>query len=549
VTRVIAPTSPHRTRFLARAAIVFAVALLPMMLAISADYGATFDEPLQQYRGENILNYYLGRVDNLTFEEDGSHLYGAPLDVLAVAVQRIMPADPYVIRHALNASVGWLGIACTGLLAYRLFGPGTALLSMVLLTTMPRYLGHAMNNPKDIPFATLAVAFLYLLFRLPARYPFFSWRSAAAMTAVLALALNVRPAALLFLVYAAALLGFRLLEQRPESAAPALKTAAWLAVITFVTLCLGSLFWPWALERPVLGPILAMAQVSRFGWVGTILFNGRDLDALQPVWDYVPRWLLITTPLVTLLGLALSLPLLRDVSSRQRQTLALWATVAFPIVYVIGVRAILYDEIRHLLFIQPSIAVLAAAGWTYALGRVNLAVRSTAAVGLCILLVPPIVFEIREHPNQVVYFNELVGGPRGAFGRYEMDYWGNCLLQALGDLESRASADGVRLHVAGWPGHLITPDARRFPHLDISERAENRHQLDLLLIRGTRALVADLAARPDIVVRVATTDGALLCAVLPGPAYKTLDTASQAKLATAPKRTAAVIGATADPLR
>ena len=49
-----------------------------------------------------------------------------------------------------------------------------------------------------------------------------------------------------------------------------------------------------------------------------VLFNGRDIDAINPVWDYVPRWTLITMPLVLLVGMAFSLVLVRiDTSAGQ----------------------------------------------------------------------------------------------------------------------------------------------------------------------------------------------------------------------------------------
>jgi hypothetical protein len=36
----------------------------------------------------------------------------------------------------------------------------------------------------------------------------------------------------------------------------------------------------------------------------------------------------------------------------------------------------------------------------------------------------PLVFQARNHPNQIVYFSPLMGGPKSAFARYDMDYWG-----------------------------------------------------------------------------------------------------------------------------
>ena len=69
------------------------------------------------------------------------------------------------------------------------------------------------------------------------------------------------------------------------------------------------------------------------------------------------------------------------------------------------------------------------------------------AAGLASVL----IFDIRFHPNQGVYFNFLVGGPRGAFTRYDMDYWGNCVLQAVEWAVDTARASGTVVTISGQP--------------------------------------------------------------------------------------------------
>jgi hypothetical protein len=497
---------------------LFPLLLLPLMLAASHDFGATWDEELQQRRGEQILDYYTGYAPELAGSEDGSHLYGAGFDVLAVGLQRVFRGDIYIVRHRLNAFVGWLGVVFCGLIAWRLFGPGTALLAMILLTVTPRYFGHSMNNPKDIPFATLSAAILYVVCGLPGQYPFFRVSNASVLALVSAMALNVRPGALLFLVYVAVLVVHRLQKHGDLHFRPAVVTAAWMAGITLATLAAGSLFWPWALERPLVGPISALREASSFGWPGYMLYDGHDVLAHRTPWHYVPRWMLYTTPLVTLIGVTLSVSLLRATSRSQGATVALWAVVLFPIVYVVGVHAVMYDGIRHLLFVYPPLAVLAAAGWMTAIRARSAAQRAAAWVVLVPVLFAPVAFIVREHPNQVVYFNEIAGGPAALYGRYEMDYWGNCLLQALGQADSLAPLGANPVKVSGWPLHLIRADASRYPRIEITERGAAQHSMEIVLSRGSRAAVTALASRPDLLAAVMTTDGALLCAVLPGPA-------------------------------
>ena len=34
---------------------------------------------------------------------------------------------------------------------------------------------------------------------------------------------------------------------------------------------------------------------------------------------------------------------------------------------------------------------------------------------------------VRLHPHQYVYFNSIIGGPAGAQGKYEVEYWATSL--------------------------------------------------------------------------------------------------------------------------
>ncbi|HXH07464.1 MAG TPA: hypothetical protein VNI83_12860, partial [Vicinamibacterales bacterium] len=195
----------------------------------------------------------------------------------------------------------------------------------------------------------------------------------------------------------------------------------------------------------------------------------------------------------------------------------LWAFVLVPLGLAIARRATLYDEIRHLFFIVPPLAVIAAAGWTAAVARVRGGLRAALVAALALGLAEPVVFQVRNHPNQIAYFNAAAGGPRGAFGRFEMDYWGNCVLQAVAWAAARARDEGRPLGVSGNPWHLVQADAGRFPSLYFRLPYRGGYHLDIRLLRGPRDAVLEMARRPDVLHRVTTADGAPLCVVLPGP--------------------------------
>ncbi len=502
---------------------VFAVLLLPFMLWVSADFGVTVDEWHRQTYGEAIWRFYAGEVTPEAVPADNSRLYGGLFDVSAVALQRVLPLDPYVVRHGLNATVGWLGVVFCGALAARLAGRGVGLLAMVLLVLLPRYLGHAMNNPKDLPFATLSTAALFVMAGIPARYPFLTWPRVIGLALAIGLALSVRPGGLLLIGYAGCVLAIQVLRSRDFDGRRLRVTVSLFAVTVLLALTVPLPFWPWLQTRPYVGLPEALAEVSNFDFRGHVLFDSRELLATLVPWTYVPVWLLYTTPLVTLTGLLLSLWRVLRRSALRVAILGLWASALFPVVYVIAMHSTLYNGIRHLLFIQPPLIVLASLGWWSALRARRWPIAATAAVALAVGLAEPALFCLRNHPNEVVYFNPLLGGPRGAFGRFDLDYWGNCIYQAQQRAAHLAREARMPVLVSGrrWP--LMRLNDPRTPGVVVVPLREQRHHLEIVQLGRSRAYVIETALRRDILARVETADGALLCAVVPGPAWAELE--------------------------
>ena len=229
-------------------------------------------------------------------------------------------------------------------------GPPHGLLALVLLAASPVYMAHAMNNPKDIPFATAATALLLALTRVRASTPFLSWRLVLVLALIIGASLNVRPGGLLFVGYLAVLVLFRILSTGPLRPSVLVAIELRLAAVVVGAVAIGWVAWPWAYANPLVAPFKALAELGHFGWGGTVLFDGRTYAGTSlPRW-YVPQWFWLVLSPVVLVGLALSLLRLRELEIRG-QVIAMWAAVLFPIVYVIGTHATLYDGIRHLLFV------------------------------------------------------------------------------------------------------------------------------------------------------------------------------------------------------
>jgi hypothetical protein len=386
----------------------------------------------------------------------------------------------------------------------------------VLLTSAPRYLGDASNNAKDVPFAALWTTALFHLAGVEARPPYLRLSALAAFTLCAAAALDVRAGGLLLVVYLGVALLVAVLRDRDRSPAALGSLAARGLAACLAVLLLGTLFWPWAFERPLLGPFLALSRFSAFFWNGTVLFAGRVIRAKALPWEYVPTWLVISTPPVLLAGAVLSWLRLRGA---RWPLLALWGAALFPVAYVILRHATLYNGVRHLLFIVPTLAVLAAAGWSGALSRTTGTARAAVAALLALGLLEPLAFCLRNHPNEIVYFNGFVGGPRGAFGRYDLDYWGNCVLQEVQWADRLARRSGVPLVVSGQPPHVVQIDAGRYPSLGSAGPEEGRHHLEIAPVWGSGDAAWRAARGAAVLHWTSTSDGALLCVTTRGPRF------------------------------
>jgi len=507
--------------------VAIAASLLPVMVLASFDFGVSWDEGDRHRNGVRVWEFVRGLRSRSSFAETGGHVYPGLFDAICAALESWVPANRYVLRHVVNATFGWVGIVYCGRLAARLFGPWSGVLAAVLLALSPRYFAGSMNNPKDLPFAAMSVVALYYISTVSARWPYISASTAIKIALSLALALNIRVGALLYLGYFGVLMAALVVLERCTSWRRVADTAARVLGVAVAMLLLGTVFWPWAGGAPLTRPFQALVGAGNYPWDGLVLFNGDEYSARELPWHYAPWWFVISTPPVVLAGAALSAVF---VSSRTDALcrIGLWAVVVFPVAAAIVMGSTLYDGNRHLMFIYPVLVVLAVAGWTGVLLRSRQRwLRQSAALGLAVGLASLLIFDVRFHPNQGVYFNSLVGGPRGAFKRYDMDYWGNCMLQAVGWAAEVARSYGTTItlsgiNLSGNPRHLVEFNAERFPEVDYSQPTDNRHHMEVRLARGPIPFLRQLATQPAL-HRVRTPDGVVLCTVTPGPAFGELE--------------------------
>jgi hypothetical protein len=213
------------------------------------------------------------------------------------------------------------------------------------------------------------------------------------------------------------------------------KIIFFLSLFTFFFL---HLTHPYLLQHPVIGFFNIVKTSGSFPFTAANLFGGQYIMSNQLPWDYIPRLMAITTPLSTLglfiignfylLFLIFSKKTTNDLKMKYGYLLSLFY---IPIIAVIVIRPSLYDSWRHFLFLTIPLIIIAVFG-AYAISRLKNNLVKVILFGLIIINLSQTALEMKAlHPYQYVYYNSLVGGLRGANGKYETDYWGAANREAV----------------------------------------------------------------------------------------------------------------------
>jgi hypothetical protein len=421
----------------------FALRLLPFILLplLSLNSGISGDEPVHYAHAAKVVDYFQSDgKDTAALHTPVTNLkyYGQSFDNLSYRInQLIKPANPYRVRHLLNSLAGALTILFAALLAIEFGGYAAGNLTILFLLLSPVFLGHAFNNLKDIPFALGYVMAIYFLVLFMRRLPRIRLRYLVGIAAGAGLAFSVRAGALFLFPVIVLFVTAQAWITQPRRKKIRLRFWLVLSFMILFTLALtwfiGLTDWPWGRLDPIGNPIRSLSLMTKYTVSIRQLFDGSLIWSESLPWFYAPKYLLITTPSIILAGFLLTCILSR---SFPFSFLLLPFSFLFPLLWVLFRDSNLYGGIRHLLFIYPLLAVIAAIGWNTVLIRVKK--QSVRWIFILIIsggLVHPLIHIIRNHPVEYVYFNEISGGMANAFGKYETDYYYHSLGPAYEWLE------------------------------------------------------------------------------------------------------------------
>ena len=430
------------------------LALVGVVCVTFRDYGITHDEFVQHTYGELLWNFYLsGFQDRHVFDYIDLFRYGGLFDLVATALAPHLPFDHYETRHLLSALSGILGIAGTGCVAARLAGARAGCIATVMLALTASYYGSMFNNTKDIPFAAGMIWTLYYAIRLIDDLPRPRWSSVFAFGTAFGLTIGVRVGVMMIPAYLVAGMAIWAWGDARQMGATAARRTIWVALIrlmpgALLAYAIMAVCWPWGVLEP-LNPLRALAFFSHHPAVIPSQIFGIHATSAHTLWYYIPGYLLVKLPELTLIAFALGLVVIgqraiRAPNGLRAQLLVLIMAAVVPLVLFVVFHPTVFNGLRHFFFVVPPITVVAALAldevWKRASQRGRLWTAGLAVV-LALVWSGQVRVIVALHPDQYVYYNSIVGGAAGAQDRFEMDYWSNSIREAALKLTDRVRAE------------------------------------------------------------------------------------------------------------
>jgi tetratricopeptide (TPR) repeat protein len=414
--------------------IVLAGLMLAAMLLISRDAGISGDEEVHYKHSEMVYNYFsTWGKDKSALDTPKTHLqyYGQAFDNLVTFGSHWFKIeDIYSFRHLMCSFSGWLTILITALFAAYFAGYGAAILVLILFAASPTFLGHSQNNLKDVPFALAYIASLFYSVKLIFSEGKPSRKTILFLILSLAFSVGIRPGGLLSIFYFGFFVFLKFLIEWINSRQPEPKIVGkhilMYAGIALAGYLLALTIWPYALQNPVVNVWKSYQVMTHFPTTVRQIFEGRFYWSDFHPWYYLPQYMGITIPLIIFAGLIIFFFTLRKVYTKpQRIQLALIGfTIVFPIAFVVLKGSNLYGSWRHFLFVYPGIVLISALGFHAIFKHFqHKLIRTGAIISLMVLIIHPVKFMAVNHPYYYLYYNQLTGGLKGAYGNYETDYY------------------------------------------------------------------------------------------------------------------------------
>ncbi len=408
--------------------------LLFFMLLMTRKAGITCDEVLHYNHSLSVYNYFatFGN-DKSSLDTPVTHLqyYGQSYDnIVTILTKWFGIKDIYAFRNIMSLLAGWLTIMITAAFAIWLEGYMAGILVVILFGLSPVFLGHSQNNLKDVPFALGYIAGLYYILKHLASPVGHLRKYIILIILSIAFCLSIRAGGLVLICYLFFFFfiyhGINLITANKIDPLLFCKKFATISVASVIAYFLGIILWPYALQNPLLNVYKSYEVMAQYPDTFRQIFNGKEEWSDFMPWYYLPEYMAITIPIVVLSGFVIFFAFSKKIFTSWRAFAygGLLFSILFPICFAILEKANLYSAWRQFLFVYPGIILISAVGFIYLIRLIKRRyLLWIAGILFIIISINPLRFMFKSPEYSYIYFNQIVGGMEGSYGRFESDYY------------------------------------------------------------------------------------------------------------------------------
>lgn len=455
------------------------------------DYGMGWDEITRWNSGDLKVDYYQTLLSGDTDHDIAIQLqrdrYPGLFDIPLSVMHELIGFDRFYWGHVWAVFFGVCGMVGIWFIGRSLESARLGFWAVLFLILTPSFYGHLYQNPKDIPFAAMYTIGLLSLVGVAKVFPAITIRGSVLIGLGIGLAMSVRLGGMVLFGYYLVLCGAWAVKSwllsdiskrgNVSSWLTSHRHVFWLllrggVVATLVACVILMLWWPASHQGGLFKASQTLHTLHSSASPYPLIFRGEGIFASEAPWFYAVWMFVIKSPENLLLLFAVGLggvvvTCLRGVRSALLALPLPWVVVIcgafFPLLYLSWSAPALHNAERHFLFVYPACCLVAAQ--VYLIASDKFIERSSITFlwlfrgVVCFLLGLQIVHIIALHPYQYVYYNSLVGGAGGSFGRYDNEYWFTSTQHGLELLENKLDEEGalgeraVRVYVAG-PRHV-----------------------------------------------------------------------------------------------
>jgi len=397
--------------------VIFLIIYLIYSLSIYKLVPITTDEEARYYWGRDLLGHYKNSGYLQSFFKPDQE---PDTNILYPTILNIFNPDFYYewfhLQNLLFSSVAFIAVYFLIFLYTR--EPKASILGPIFLFLTPNFSGFLGNNPIDTPFAVVFILNILLVYYF--RNKGFNFAKVFVLGFSFWPLLSIRPVgAQIFLHFIVLTLLFLPKTDRIKYLLDELKN---IILIGFVSFFLMVITWPYlAINFFKNYYSILLTNASYDKWNNTILFEGAKIPGLEAPWYYLFTYLAYTIPFFILFLFVFAI----FKNYQNKLKVFILYIILFNLSLYLLLDPVIYNGMRHFLFLMPMIVTIATFGFFDLLkSKLNQKIKIIFFIGIFSSIVWTLYEIVNLFPNQYAYFNEISGGFRNNYLKYETEYWG-----------------------------------------------------------------------------------------------------------------------------